>query len=169
MNNLATSSDHLVAECRRIEQYAQVNAATHFLLAARAATIARIMGTLPVILGGAIAGTVLWNSSLLGPDTAKWFGLASILAGIVSSLMAYLNPEHSRSEHMRAGTNYKTLENQARRAHEIYHHEETREEFVLRIRELSRRYDELGEVSTQTTDWAYRKANERVKEGTYDR
>ena len=45
--------------------------------------------------------------------------------------------------------------------------EERRPEFLLRVRDLARRYDDLGESSPPTEDWAYQKAIARVKSGTY--
>jgi uncharacterized membrane protein YhdT len=159
--------DHLLAECQRIEEFAQVNAGTHFILAERAGMWARLLGVIPVAIGGVLAAFVLSDPSTLTKDTAKWFAMAAIIAGVLSSILAYLNPGKSQTDHSLAGSRYKTLENEARRGHEVFAHEEGREAFALRVRELSRRYDELGESSPPTSDWAYRRANERAKAGVY--
>jgi hypothetical protein len=165
--NARSPIEHLLAECRRIEEFAQINAGTHFILAERAGMWARLLGVMPVAIAGALAAWVLSAPSTLNEGTAKWFAMTAIIAGMLSAILAYLNPDKARADHSIAGSRYKTLENEARRAHEVFAHEEEREVFALRVRELSRRYDELGESSPSTSDWAYRRANERARAGVY--
>lgn len=162
------NAEKLIAECKRIEQFSKVNSATHFVIADEARSRAIFLGAVPVIVGTAIAGVAMSSPSLLSGAHSKWFALASLLAGVLSSLLAYLNPDKERADHFLAATRYKRLENEARRAHEVFISEMSRGEFVLYVKELSRRYDELGESSPQTTDSAYQKANKKTKAGTYE-
>jgi hypothetical protein len=162
------SIEHLVAECRRIEEFAQANAAVHFIHAERSATIAKWVAVIPLAIGGVLGGIVAADPGLTSDGAGRWLSAAALgIAGGISSVISAWSPDKARVEHNTAGGHYKTLENEARRTHELYAREEGKDALMRRVRDLSRQYDDLGESSPATEDWAFKKAMERVTAGTY--
>jgi len=158
--------DALVAECKRLEDYSRWNAASHFTASTWLGRAHLALGPLPAILGA--LGT--WSGLKLIPDQAKaalLASIASLVAGIVGSIVAFWNLSEGRVKHFTAGAAYKRLENEARRATSLFP-DETDEAFRDRVVELTGRYDKLGEQSAQSSDFAFWLAARKIRTGKYD-
>lgn len=156
----------LLSECRRIEEYAKWNASTHFTASAFAMRAHAIVGVIPIVLGG--LGT--WSGLKLIADQSTATVVASVaalLAGLVGSILSFWNLSEVRQKHFKAGTAYKTLENEARRAHSVFI-DATDDDLRETVKCLADRYDRLGEESAQTSDLAFSWASRKVRAGKYD-
>lgn len=160
--------DNLINECKRIQDNSLWNSTSHFAAATWAGRIHTIGGAVPIILGGIGGWKYLLDPTFAGQDQMFLAGLMSLIAGIVGSLMTYWNMAKVRLEHFSAATKYKTLENDARRAHQIHARDEDYDTFKKRVMDIVTRYDALGEASVQSYDITFWLARRKIESGIYD-
>jgi hypothetical protein len=157
----------LIAECKRIEHFSLWNATTHFTAATIAAYTHYLLVAIPIVLG-AIGGWKYFSDP--ATTTPKRFLVASLCslgAGVFSGLSSVWSLTRLRMDHFSAGTKYKTLENQARRAYGLHATDDDYEQFKNRVLELGKQYDELGETCVQSFDVAFWIAGLRIGKKTY--
>lgn len=161
----------LVAECRRIQQYAKVNAGTHFSTAAVLRRVHMSAGVLPIILG-ALATCPAWKEpwmpQVIGSYPLLWASVFSVASAISGSIISLWNLGDTRTRCFVAAARYKTLENRARRAADFYSVDEAYDAFKRRVEELCRTYDDLGESSPLASDWGFKRAMRKINEGLYE-
>lgn len=155
----------LLDECERIEEFALWNATAHFTAAALVRRAHVLLGVVPIVLGG--LGS--WKGLQLVADdrvATVWSSLAAAAAGVLGSVLAFLNLAETRAKHFKAGTSYKTLENEARRARSVFV-DTSLEELRKEVAALAARYDRLGEEAVQSGDLAFWLAGRKVRGGRY--
>jgi len=162
-----TPRERLVKEAKRIEEFSLWNAAAHFTTSGWASAIQTLGGAVPIILGAIGGWKFFADPSLATTAQLRMASLVSLAGGTVGSLLAYWNIGRARLEHFQAGTKYKSLENEARRAREIYAVSDEDARFRERVEELMKRYDALGESSPQSLTVAFRVAGWKVRRGRY--
>jgi hypothetical protein len=89
------------------------------------------------------------------------------MAGVVGSVLTFWNLAESRARHFTAATQYKSLENDARRAHEIHARDEGYADLKRRVVDLGDRYNKLNESHLQTADWAFKRAHKKIEAGLF--
>ncbi len=153
----------LISECKKIEKYSLWNATTYFEAASCYRKAHYGMSSIPILLGALGGWKPLTDPSLASEGTILLAGFAALLAGIVGSLISLWNLDRVYVDHNKAGTRYKTLENEARRAYEVWVHDEHYEAFKERVSNLTKRYDKLGEETVLTSSRAYKKAQRKIE------
>ena len=84
-DGVTQTTDHLVAECRRIEEFAQANAAVHYVHAERAGLIAKILATVPTAMGAGLGAIVAFDPELTTAGAGHWFAVVAVtVAGVLS-------------------------------------------------------------------------------------
>jgi hypothetical protein len=158
----------LTREAKRLQESCLYNATAHFTSAGRLWRAHLLLGTMPIILGTIGGWKGLSDPATAGPKAVLIAGVSSLLAGVVGSVLSFWNLAETRARHFTAATQYKSLENDARRAHEIHGVDEEYADFKRRVVDLGDRYNKLNESSIQTADWAFNKARKKIQAGLYD-
>lgn len=164
---MSTDRAALIDEAKRVEEFSLWNSATHFNIAAWAGWIQAIGGAVPIVLGAIGGWKFLTDPSIASPHQIIVASLFSLAAGTLGSVLSYWNLAKVRLEHFMAAAKYKTLENQARRAHQIHAVSEPDAEFRERVLGLGKRYDELGESSPQSMTLAFLVAGRAIRRGRF--
>lgn len=161
------SIEPLINECSRIEENCQYTATAHFISAGYWTRVHLWLGPIPLILG-ALGG---WKGITTGPGTplhwTVWAAIFSLVGGIFGTVLSFLNLTELKLRHFTAGTQYKSLGNDARQAREIHSIDEDFSSFKKRVVDLGQRYNALGESSIQTSDRAFERARRKVKSGVF--
>lgn len=145
----------LFDECKRIQENSLYNATSHFMAASVAGWLHRILGSVPIVLGGIGGWKVLADPAVASAHQVALVGLMTVVAGIVGSLVAFWDLAKARLDHFAAGTKYKTLENKARRAWQVFGVDEDSASLRKHVEELAAEYDQLGETNAQSGDLAF--------------
>ncbi|RYZ17972.1 MAG: SLATT domain-containing protein [Myxococcaceae bacterium] len=161
------SREALVRECKRLQENSLYTATTHFRLTDQFRALHYFLGTLPIIFGAISGWKGLSDPHVIGVQSPVWVPVFSFLAGISGSLLAFWNWAERRMMHFAAGAAYKTLENDARRAWEIYSIDEELAVLKKRVADLGDRYNKLNESSPQTSNTAFAFARKKVKSGIF--
>jgi hypothetical protein len=152
----------LFDECKRIQENCLYNATSHFMSAWLTNWIHRILGSIPIVLGGIGGWRVLADPSSATPHQITVAGVMTLIAGIVGGLVAFWDLAKARLDHFAAATKYKTLENKARRAWQVFGADEDVLELRKRVEGLGVEYDQLGESSLQSGDMAFALARWKI-------
>lgn len=163
------SLSHLVLEAKRIEEFAKFTAAMHFTDSERYAQWNFRLQFLPLVLGLIVAAIPgLAPSQMSNEVVARAFAIASAASGATATFLLVFQPLRASNEHGRYGNRYKTLENQARRAHALYALEEGHDALLARVTELASAYDDLNAEAPPPDSRHYEAVRERVRAGHYD-
>jgi len=158
----------LILEAQHIKEESLYNATIHF---AQSTWMARlhyfVLGPIPIILGGLGGWKGITDAKVMPANWTIISSVLSLVAGLVGSMVSFWNLAENRMRHFSAGTSYKSLENDARRAWQVHAIDEPLPEFKKRIVELGDRYNKLNESSIQTADWAFRIARRKIKAGHF--
>jgi hypothetical protein len=171
MSEIGTSEqenrDALARESKRIQENSLYNATAHFTSAGRLWRAHLALGTVPIILGTIGGWKGLSDPAIATPSAVMWAGLCSLMAGVVGSVLTFWNLAESRVRHFTAATQYKSLENDARRTHEIHARDEEYADLKRRVVDLGERYNKLNESHVQTADWAFKRAHQKIEAGLF--
>jgi hypothetical protein len=155
-------------ECKKIHRDSLYNATGHF--EAADANRRRHVGVrIAIMVFGAVGGLGALKDIGIPPDARLAIvGVASLLAGALGGLLAVLKSEEAQTAHAIAGKQFKSLQHDARRAHEVFSQAEEGTAFQRRVEELMQRYNELNESAPQIPAPAYDLAKKRIKSGEFE-
>ena len=153
-------NQHLIDECRRIEDDCLYTAEAHYLGATKAGTVAFWVKLIPAIAAAASGAALL--SRL--PNWIAWF---SVIAGVAFALQSILNPDKKREEHSQAGKCYTALKHESRALYETFYKEMDRESFHVMVRILRERYNMTAKLTPQTSIKDFEKGRVRIKAGRH--
>lgn len=154
--------DAIIDEAKRIEENCLHTSKSHFNTA-HVWTHFHLAIGIPTAILAAVAGRLAFASS----DTAiLWAGTISLLVCILSATATFLNSKERHDIHQTAGNNYNALSTSAR----IFWTIECRTEsstdvLTARIKEFSRRKEQLNRECPQPPKWAYDKARKGIDSG----
>jgi hypothetical protein len=157
----------LVAECKRIEENCLYTATSHLTAAGLAGWAQGLGGAVPIVLGTVGGYKALSDPMVASPEKLQIAGVLTLVAGVVGSLMTYWDFAKSRLSHFSAGTKYKSLENQARRAWQLHAPDEEPAALKARVDDLAERFDALGEESELSGDISFLLARWKIGWGVY--
>jgi hypothetical protein len=157
-----------IREARKIHRDSLFNATGHFE-AAQASRTLHVVTRVLIVVFGAVGGLGALKDPGLGPKVQLVLvGCSSALAGLLGGLLAVLKPAEAQTAHEVAGKQFKTLQHDARRAHEIFARKDVDSAFEQRVTELMVRYNELNECAPQIPDSAYEKAKCKIGSGEFE-
>lgn len=164
---MSDQRSRLIDECKRIQENCLYTATSHLTAASFAGWAQGLGGAVPIVLGAIGGFKALSDPSVASPEKLLLAGILTLLAGIVGSLMVFWDFAKSRLTHFSAGTKYKSLENQARRAWQLHALDEDVTALKARVETLTERYDALGEESELSGDIAFLLARRKIELGIY--
>ena len=154
------NSNHLIDECRQIEDDCLYTAETHYIMAAGAGRVSFWVKLIPA-LAAAVSGAALLSGA---PNWMAWF---SVVAGIAFALQSIINPDQKKEEHSQAAKNYTALKHESRSLSQTFYKEMDRNSFSVWVRILRERYNMIVKMTPQTTNDAFEKGRKRIKAGRH--
>lgn len=165
---MTTPRQAFVREARKIHRDSLFNATSHFSAAdahRRTHVVVRVL----IVVAGAVGGLGALKDPGLGPQLQLVLvGCSSALAGLLGGVLAVLKPAEAQTAHEVSGKQFKTLQHDARRAHEIFARKDPDPAFEQRVSELMARYNDLNESAPQIPDPAYEKAKQKIASGEFE-
>jgi len=152
--------DHLIDECRRIEEDCLYNAETHYTMASGFSRVGFWVKLIPAI-AAAVSGAVLLGGA---PNWIAWF---SVIAGVAFALQSIMNPDKQYQEHSQAGKSYTALKQESRSLYQTFCKEMDRNSFSTMVRILRERYNMIATMTPQTTVKAFEKGRKKIKTGRH--
>lgn len=160
--------DRLLAECARLEEFAGVNAATHFTQAKMLGRFFVWLDILPAAVIAGLGGIAIAFPDQLGNEAfARTLGVGSVAAAAIATFYLKWSPDRRRVEHQMVAIQYKNLENRARRVREIYAESYDDQALVIRVEALTLAYDDLNYHAPLASDGAFDRALEEWRSGRY--
>jgi hypothetical protein len=149
-------------EALRVEEDCSYNATGHFVAATRW-RIVHYLFALPAALLAALVSYLAFTSQ------GVLAGAIGVVITILTTATLFLRPDHLSSEHKRIGEKYLGLRNKVRlfREIELLHSGRSRHELLQTLGQLSEKKNELNADSLPLPDWAYRRAKQRIQEGSH--
>ena len=154
------NNNHLITECRRIEDDCLYTAEAHYIIADSAGTVSFWVKFIPALAAFASGAALLSGA----PNWIAWF---SVIAGVAFALQSILNPDKKREEHSQAGKCYSSLKHEARALYQTFYKEMDHDSFSVMVRILQERYNMIAKLTPQTTIKAFEKGRKRIKAGRH--
>jgi len=152
--------DHLVHECKRIEEDSMYNAETHHQIAASAKRKAFLIKFIPAVIA-AISGILI----LVGIHTVvAWL---SVLSGFFLAIAAVLDPDRKKNDHIKTAKDYTILKHDSRSLYQAFAQQMSPSEFYISTRLLREKYNNIVNNSPETDNEAFEKARDKIKGGRH--
>jgi hypothetical protein len=153
-------NEHLVLECKKMEEDALYTAETHFQMAYNHKQVSFWVRFIPALVTG-ISGTLI----ILG--FPNWVGWLSIIGAIAIAFGNIQGAERSMKEHTEIAKKFKTIQHTARYLYKTKQYLISVEEFFEEVDSLRKETNELILVAPQTSDKYFYKARKKIKEGIH--
>lgn len=144
MNVSPNNIQHLINECKIVEENCLYTSQAHFVMADKAEFQARLFLILPSCIG-AISGIL----TAIGFPT--WIGSFAAVSGLITGLASAFGVDKKAGSHKQAGNVLTALRHEARALHESYWREIPHEQFVAEVRRINDKYNSLIQI-LETTD-----------------
>lgn len=154
--------EKIIKEAIRVEEDSLYSAKGHFV-AANVWTNLHLWIGIPTAALAAIAGAFALskfdNHNIIA-------GFLAIIVTALTAITTFLNPNERSNCHRNAGNDYNSIRNKARIFYDVDSLiEESDQELVKQLKELTKKRDELNQNSPQVPRWAYKKARKGIEEG----
>ena len=154
------SNEHLITECKRIEEDSMYNAETHHQIAASAKKNAFYIKFIPAVFA-ALSGILI----LLGvPTVVAWL---SVLSGFILAIASVLDPDRKKNDNIKTAKDYTALKHDSRALYQTFSKEMSPSEFYISTRLLCERYNNIVNGSPETDDRAFEKARNKIRAGRH--
>lgn len=154
------SNEHLIKECRRIEDDCLYTAEAHYIIAADAGRVSFWVKLIPALAAFASGAALLSGA----PNWIAWF---SVIAGVAFALQSIMNPDQKKEEHSQAGKSYTALKHESQSLYHTFDKEMDRNSLSIMVRILRERYNMIAKLTPQTTIKAFEKGRQRIKAGRH--
>lgn len=158
---MASSSEHLLSECRKIEENSLYTAQTHFEMASQKAK--RASGWL-VLLPSLVSAA---SGLAVAIGAPAWVGAFAAFSGVVSGVATFLGVGKEASAHEMAGKLLTQLRDEARALRETYSSDLSIEHFATEVRALGNRYRAFVASLPLTEERAFEKARAKIRSGLF--
>jgi hypothetical protein len=154
------NTDHLIGECRQIEDDCRYTAEAHYIIADGAGKVSFWVKLIPALAAAASGAALLAGA----PNWIAWF---SVIAGVAFALQSIMNPDKKMEEHSQAGKSYTALKHESRSLYQTFYKEMDRESFKIAVKILRERYNMIATMTPQTTVKAFEEGRKRIKAGRH--
>ena len=154
------NKDHLITECRRIEEDCTYNAETHHQIVASAQKTAFCVKFIPAVIAAISGILILAGVSIV----VAWL---SVLSGFILAIAAVLDPDRKKNDHIKTAKDYTVLKHDSRALYQAFAKEMSSSEFYISTRLLRERYNNIVNNSPETEDKAFEKAREKIRAGRH--
>jgi len=161
MNISPDEVQHLINECKIVEENCLYTSQAHFVMADKAEFQARLFLIVPSCVA-AISGI------LTAIGLPAWIGSFAAVSGLVTGLATAFGVDRKASSHKQAGNVLTALRHEARALYESYWREIPREQFVAEVKRIHDRYNSLIQIIETTDNTAFEKGRKRIKAGIFE-
>lgn len=158
---MTQTSEHLLAECKKIEENCLYTGQTHFEIASQKAR--RASGWLVLLPSLISAGSGL----AVAIGAPGWVGAFAAFAGIVSGVATFLGVGKEANAHETAGKLLTQLRDEARALRETFSLEWSPDQFATEVRALGTRYRAFVASLPLTEDAAFEKVRAKIRSGVF--
>ena len=153
--------EHLIYECRRIEDDAKYTAEVHFRIANDTKWKIFWVKLIPALLSATSGiGIILLEYT--------WLGWLAVISSAVFAVQTVIDFDRECTDHTNAGKHYTTLKHEARSLHETFHHELDKGTYAAIVSILRERYNNISFMTPKTTDKAFEKASKKIQSGKHE-
>lgn len=153
-------NNHLIDECRQIEDDCLYTAEAHYIIAAGAGRVSFWVKLIPA-LAAAVSGAALLAGA---PNWIAWF---SVIAGVAFAIQSIMNPDKKQEEHSQAAKSYTVLKHESRFLYQTFYKEMDRQTFSTAVKILRERYNTIVKMTPQTTVQDFEAGRKRIKAGRH--
>lgn len=155
--------DELVKECDRQQDNCAYSAAALFVWKKRARLWRAVFIVAPIILGGFASSQLVLDAGSIG---AYLGALAGILAGIIPAVIKALDLDVHLDRIQQSAAEFTNLRDRFRRSGNVTRFA-TFDEFDAEVEALMDRMDAIRAAAPPTPEWAFKKAQAKIKAGDY--
>jgi hypothetical protein len=155
MNSSSKNIQHLINECKIVEENCLYTSQAHFVMADKAEFQARLFLIVPSCIA-AISGI------LTAIGFPAWIGSFSAVSGLVTGLASAFGVDRKAGLHKQAGNVLTALQHEARALHESYWREIPHEQFVAEVRRIHNRYNSLIQILETTDNSAFEEGRKKI-------
>lgn len=161
MNNSPDKIQHLLDECKTIEENCLYTSQAHFAMANKAEFQSRLFLIIPSCIA-AISGI------LTAVGFPSWIGAFAAVSGVITGLASVFGVDRKAGSHKQAGNVLTSLRHEARALHEAYWHELPHEQFFAEVRRIHDKYNSLIQILETTDNTAFEEGRKRIKAGLFE-
>ena len=162
MANKSTDDiQHLLDECKIVEENCLYTSQTHFQMASKAESQARLLLIIPSFIA-AISGI------LTAIGFPSWIGAFAAVSGLITGIASFLGVDKKAGVHKQAGNILTALKHEARTLHEAYWQEIPREQLIAEVRRIHDKYNTLIQILETTDNSAFEEGRKRIKNGLFN-
>jgi hypothetical protein len=161
MNSSSNNIQHLINECKIVEENCLYTSQAHFVMADKAEFQARLFLIVPSCIA-AISGI------LTAIGFPAWIGSFAAVSGLVTGLASAFGVDRKAGLHKQAGNVLTALRHEARALHESYWREIPHEQFVAEVRRIHDRYNSLIQILETTDNAAFEEGRKKIKAGIFE-
>jgi hypothetical protein len=158
---MENTSEHLLAECRRIEENCLYTGQTHFEIAKQAGKRARLWLVFVPSLVSAVA------SFVVAVGAPKLIAAVASISSAVIAIGAFLGAGKDAAAHENAGRVLTQLRDETRALREVSGPDLNPEQLAVEVRALGTRYRAFVASLPMTDHAAFEKVRARIKSGTF--
>lgn len=161
MNVSPDSVQHLINECKIVEENCLYTSQAHFAMADKAEFQARLFLIVPSCIA-AVSGIF----TAIG--FPAWIGSFAAVSGLITGLASAFGVDRKAGAHKQAGNVLTALRHEARALYESYWREIPREQFVAEVRRIHDRHNSLIQILETTDNAAFEKGRKKIKAGIFE-
>ncbi len=161
MNNSSDDIQHLINECKIVEENCLYTSQAHFSMANKAEFQSRLFLVVPSCIA-ALSGI------LISIGFPSWIGAFAAVSGLITGLASIFGVDKKAGVHKQAGNVLTALRHEARSLHEAYWREIPREQLVSEVKRIHDRYNSLIQMIETTGDSAFEEGREKIKAGLFE-
>ena len=160
-NNSPDTVQHLLDECKIIEENCLYTSQAHFAMANKAEFQSRLFLIVPSCVA-ALSGI------LTAIGFPSWLGAFAAVSGLITGIASIFGVDKKAGAHKQAGNVLTALRHEARALHEAYWREIPHEQLVAEVRRIHDKYNSLIQMIETTDDSAFEKGRKKIKAGLFD-
>ncbi len=161
MDNTSDSIQHLLDECKILEENCLYTSQAHFEMATKAETQARMFLIIPSCIA-ALSGI------LTAIGLPAWIGSFAAVSGLITGLSSVFGIDRKANSHKQAANALTALRHEARALYEAYWREISREQLVAEVRCIHDKYNSLIQMLETTDDLAFERGRKKIKAGLFE-
>ena len=151
---------HLIDECKTVEENCLYTAQAHYIIAQRENVKKWVLIVSPACLSG-LAG------ALVACGLPAWIGVIGAVLGGISGVAAALGVDRDAIQHITAGHILTSLRHEARQIYEVFSHEYAHAELFSEVKRLDDKYNSVRLSLPCTDDAAFENAREKIQKGRF--
>ena len=148
-------------ECNNIEQNCTYTAEAHHIIAIRNKKMSIWFQLVPAITA-AVIGAIVGSGYV-----PMWLIWLSVSSAVIAAVGSVLNPMNEYHDNLNAAKNFTAIKHDARALREVFSLKMNEDEYMVAVRVLHDRYNDLLRFAPPTDKKSFEEARRRVNEGVH--